>query len=497
MANPDQGPVQPQEVDLNLADLREVSAERARARIAAELYQARQRRGESLHAVAEFLRIRYAYLVAIEEGRFEDLPGPAYVLGFLRSYATHLGLEADEIIARFKAEASQFAAPQKLEFPLPADEGHLPTIPVLVGALVLAAAVYWGWDYLSTADRVQVERITPVPARLAEEPQTPEIEGEPSADNVAESVWSPRTISIGAIAPWLLEPQATGVPPSARGQRRAPLESGPGAIGRAEGERPEPEMTATEGGEVYARAVPWQVEPVVPGRDEERTMAAVGSGTAPAETAAESGGSEAAAALPFASEPPPADVAAPALAPLPEGTVAEPEIPTATLMPIDEETLPSAEPALEPATGSPAVSTATEGVRGGAPRPEDAAEASAAPAQPLVTSTSYVPRIYGRGNTDSRIQVRARFDSWVQVKGAGGDLLITRILWAGDVYYVPNRPGLVMHTGNAGALEIMVDGMLAPPLGPLGAVRKDIALDPETLLAGTAVSAEGASTEPP
>jgi cytoskeleton protein RodZ len=43
-----------------------------------------------------------------------------------------------------------------------------------------------------------------------------------------------------------------------------------------------------------------------------------------------------------------------------------------------------------------------------------------------------------------------------------------------------------MRTGNAGALEISVDGRPAPPLGRIGAVRRNVLLDPQALIAGTA-----------
>ena len=66
--------------------------------------------------------------------------------------------------------------------------------------------------------------------------------------------------------------------------------------------------------------------------------------------------------------------------------------------------------------------------------------------------------------------------------------MLTRILKPGDVYLVPNRPGIVMMTGNAGGLEIALDGEVLPPIGPAGAVRRNIALDPEALRAHKASS---------
>jgi cytoskeleton protein RodZ len=63
---------------------------------------------------------------------------------------------------------------------------------------------------------------------------------------------------------------------------------------------------------------------------------------------------------------------------------------------------------------------------------------------------------------------------------------MTRLMQPGDTYTVPDRPGLKLLTGNAGALEIRVDGETMPAIGPIGAVRRDIALDIERLKNGTA-----------
>jgi cytoskeleton protein RodZ len=44
-----------------------------------------------------------------------------------------------------------------------------------------------------------------------------------------------------------------------------------------------------------------------------------------------------------------------------------------------------------------------------------------------------------------------------------------------------------MRTGNAGALEIAIDGKPVPPIGGIGMLRRDVALDPTELAGGTAV----------
>lgn len=67
------------------------------------LREARQARGLTLEDVAQVTRIRVRYLEALEEGRYDVLPTPVHVRGFLRNYALYLDLEPDPLIARYGA----------------------------------------------------------------------------------------------------------------------------------------------------------------------------------------------------------------------------------------------------------------------------------------------------------------------------------------------------------------------------------------------------------
>jgi cytoskeleton protein RodZ len=96
-----------------------------------------------------------------------------------------------------------------------------------------------------------------------------------------------------------------------------------------------------------------------------------------------------------------------------------------------------------------------------------------------------VAQVFGRGNVGTRIVLRATQDSWVQVRDGNEDLLFTRVLRAGDSYRVPNQSGLTLLTGNAGGLEVEVDGSPLGPLGPVGTVRRNVALEPTGLLDGS------------
>ena len=96
-------------------------------------------------------------------------------------------------------------------------------------------------------------------------------------------------------------------------------------------------------------------------------------------------------------------------------------------------------------------------------------------------------RTYGVINREARVIIGAEADSWVQVLDNDQNVLLTRMLHAGDRYLVPNREDLVMLTGNAGGLIISVDGALVPKIGSDGAILNNVRLDVELLKAGRAV----------
>ena len=79
--------------------------------IGASLRTAREKRGLTAEDVHRSLRIRERYLRALEEERWELLPGDAYAKGFLRTYAEFLGLNGtlyiDELNARLSLRASE------------------------------------------------------------------------------------------------------------------------------------------------------------------------------------------------------------------------------------------------------------------------------------------------------------------------------------------------------------------------------------------------------
>ncbi len=82
-----------------------------------------------------------------------------------------------------------------------------------------------------------------------------------------------------------------------------------------------------------------------------------------------------------------------------------------------------------------------------------------------------------------RVVLRASAITWVELRDRDGKRLYSGLMKRGETYPVPPDRGVILETGNAGGLDILVDGMPIAPLGPQGAVRRDVVLEPDALLA--------------
>ena len=149
--------------------LREISddADAPLETVGQDLRKARQRKGEDLAQISGVLKIRKDHLDALEESHFDALPGRAYAIGFVRSYADYLGLNGRECVERLKAEiAGRNEAKDAVQVSTPR-ERKLPPGGVAI-ALVLLILVVWGiYTLFVWANRVAAPSVTPVPARLS------------------------------------------------------------------------------------------------------------------------------------------------------------------------------------------------------------------------------------------------------------------------------------------------------------------------------------------
>ena len=328
----------------------------------------RERRGWDLASVAQHLKIRRVHLEAIELGRFDQVPSGTYAVNFVRAYSEALGLDAAEMVRRFRDDLTGNQPRLELNFPQPLPESRLPGGVIILVSIAVAALAYGAWTAFSQGGREMLARVDPVPQQLqAAMPALP-----PPAAPPPTVAATPTPTDAPATQPAALAMPATLAPAAAASISGAPSVSLP----------PPPAPVAEE----------------------------------PAPSP------------PVAAVPPPPVLAPPAIPP--------------------------------PQVNAPA----------------------------MVTETANGTRIFGDLTAGSRVVITAQADSWVQVRDGGGAVLFMRILKAGDAYHVPNRQGLLLTTGSAGSIEIKVDGRIAPALGKIGFVRRDVPLEPERLSAGTAGS---------
>lgn len=74
--------------------------------IADKLKAKRLENNLSIEQIASELNIRKQYLLDIEEGRYNAIPGRVYVEGYIRLYANYLGVEIDSIKDLINVESS-------------------------------------------------------------------------------------------------------------------------------------------------------------------------------------------------------------------------------------------------------------------------------------------------------------------------------------------------------------------------------------------------------
>jgi cytoskeleton protein RodZ len=117
------------------------------------LHAARNRREIELSEVESTTRIRLRYLRAIENEEWDVLPGEVYARGFIRTYATFLGLDGERLVSDYRESvegsrrgqaeplASSAAGPSpagRYRDRLPAPLGSLIVIAVVVAAAIVA-----------------------------------------------------------------------------------------------------------------------------------------------------------------------------------------------------------------------------------------------------------------------------------------------------------------------------------------------------------------------
>jgi len=512
------------------------------------LKASRMRLGADLHDVASALRIRYPYLEAIEAGRYKDLPGTTYVVGFIRAYADHLGLDGEEVLRRYKAEAAG-GDKTVLSFPEPIPDTGMPGGAIVIIAVILAGMVYGGWYMKSSDQNFMSTAVEPVPEELAEKKPATQV----ADDVVSENVTIPETETQQTV------PQAgTGSPETAVEKILETVEKAvEETVERAAQETTEvqTEETAEQARNVVAeiqpqttaeQSAPSELSPVTAPPTETPTTDAPANETLINENPVATQTNEVV---------PTTDVAEIVTPVTPEVSVT-PVTPTATVPHDDAVPEPTVQPEhVDGDDGRPTVESEqlnadaetkpvavvdTENtVEQGA---EQVAEQTETPStvgetiEPLVnqsqtsdpgadvadnesnvtpteTATETATKIESAIETERpastpvaadtektetaslsapepaqpRIIIKAKSNGWIQIfDETKNQLLATRLLRQGDIYQVPDQSGLKLLTGKPDALEILVDGKQVPDITAAAAQQNGVKLDPALLLSGQA-----------
>lgn len=201
------------------------------------LRRERQRRNLDLEQISRELKISPRMLEAIEQEKFEKLPGGVFAKSFVRQYARLLGLDEDEIAGEMQRTlappepAPQFQTSGRMEAPpiqVPRVQkwetlgesrfswsSPLSALAMVVVVMLACSAVYAWWQRTRhTAVQAQnsaTEAVIPAPQQIPQ-PVAPPVAQEPAAQQ-APAQESPKVESPPVSAP-AKAPAEAAAPPS-------------------------------------------------------------------------------------------------------------------------------------------------------------------------------------------------------------------------------------------------------------------------------------------
>jgi cytoskeleton protein RodZ len=137
---------------------------KAMSDLGARLREAREEKGISLQQAEEVTHIRGALLRALEEGRYQGLPGDVYGRGLVRNYARYLGIDAEAAVHEYVQNTSQpeVALPQVLDEPLAQQRRNYGWIVVLLVTAALLAVVWYAYSTLVVNRGLRVQSLWPL-----------------------------------------------------------------------------------------------------------------------------------------------------------------------------------------------------------------------------------------------------------------------------------------------------------------------------------------------
>ena len=387
--------------------------------IGADLNAARLERGLQINEIAHLLRISKGYLKNLEAGEFDQLPGPTYVSGYLRTYAREIGLDPTEITQRYRALLG--AGEDRPQYSFPVDKQRPQRSGAMMASIVVIFAVagYGGWYALGKPDVISSIMQDTQPEIVA----APQVETTVTEPDNLGSADAEQPELVEAAPPVVEEPAVASAPPAFA----------------------EPEATDT------LTAAPLEVAgnendpaPVLPA-DDSPIVADLESGTEVAPLAVPSAEPEAELAL---------SDETPVIPSVENGAGEETASVAQNLASSDTSVLPEADGEAE--EGSDLAAAASEALDG-------------ASGTGVAFARERAP--------DLEITLRATGVSWVEIIRNDGEEVMTKLMRTGETYLVDSRDRLYLSTGNAGGLELVFDDGTVRPIGESGEILRDLLLD--------------------
>ena len=147
-------------------DIQPVVADDSFEQIGSTLKQARRAQGLKISDASQKLRISVDYLSKLEMGAFDQLPAPAYVTGFLRSYGQCVALDPTTLVARYNDLTTKAATMPTYKIPVGARPPQR-SAPAIASMLVVCAGIaYGGWYWVNGGD--VNDQMAMVPSEIAE-----------------------------------------------------------------------------------------------------------------------------------------------------------------------------------------------------------------------------------------------------------------------------------------------------------------------------------------
>ena len=147
-------------------DIQPVVADDSFEQIGSTLKQARRAQGLKISDVSQQLRISVDYLSKLEMGAFDQLPAPAYVTGFLRSYGQCVALDPTTLVARYNDLTTKAATMPTYKIPMGARPPQR-SAPAIASMLVVCAGIAYGGWYWVNGGNVN-DQMAMVPSEIVE-----------------------------------------------------------------------------------------------------------------------------------------------------------------------------------------------------------------------------------------------------------------------------------------------------------------------------------------